>query len=109
MSRLMNRLTSGRWKLWWMRHGREFWYYVAMLAVFALYCVASTMDYRDQIRYERERANVHQSRAEMCEQGPKLPKTVFVIESSSTFEAQEKLAGIAGAVDGFRAKLWSNK
>lgn len=109
MNRFMNHMTSGRWKLWWIKHGREFWYYVAMLAVFALYCVASTMDYRDQIRYERERADAQQSRAEICAQGPKLPKTVFVIESASTFEAQAKLADIAGAVDGFRAKLWSKK
>jgi hypothetical protein len=106
MSRTLNHITGGKWKLWWHMHGRQFWYNVAMLTVFALYCVASELEHREHLDMERARADDHQSRAMQCEQGGKLPKTVFIIESASTYEAQDKLAGIAGAVDGLRAKLW---
>ena len=105
MRKRMDSITGGRWTLWWLKHGREFKYYLALLAVFALYCYASKMDYEDALNAEKARADAEQSRAQECLHPEMLPSTVFIIEARSSAAAAVKLADIAAASDRMRLGL----
>jgi len=81
-----------------------------LIILVALWFFASTMDYNDQLNAERAaredvEAELARQRAALQGFARPMPRTAFLLDARSEEELRQRLAEIAGDLDGERAKL----
>lgn len=96
MKRLRS-LNAGRARIWWLTHRHEAKRAAQLVTLVALFLVASSMDYHDQLEAERaaKEAVAEQLASERSARG--LPRVTFVIDARTPAEAKLRLAEIEGA------------
>ena len=104
MTRSLHRMTSGRFRVWWITHGDQARLAVALVLLVSIFGIVGHFDYQDAIEAEQAaRRDVSETLRQERAARP-LERVTFVIEAKTPHEAQRKLAEIAGGIDAERMK-----
>lgn len=98
MTRL-HALNAGRARIWWVTHRNDAIRASQLVAIVALYLVASTMDYRDQLEAERMAKEEAQLRLVEERMLHGVPNPAIVLDARTAERFGLRLAEIAGGLD----------
>lgn len=98
-------LASGRARIWWVTHRQDAIRATQLVAIVALYLLASTMDYQDQLDAERLAKEEAQLRLVEERALHGIPNPAIVLDARTAERFGLRLAEIAGGLDSERYGL----
>lgn len=104
MKRLRS-VNAGRLRIWWLTHRQDAVRAAQLVTLVALFLLASSMDYQDQLDAERAAAEAATAKLEAHRQAHGLPRVTFVIDVPDIPAAKMRLAEIEGAVMAERYRM----
>lgn len=101
----LHSLNAGRFRIWWVTHRHDAIRASQLVAIVALYLVASTMDYQDQLDAERLAKEEAQLRLVEERALHGIPNPDIVLDARTAERYGLRLAEIAGGLDSERYGL----